>query len=911
MKKHIESLPQGIEEIYESYFNRLESELKNLGIDEENFLKFLSVIVTAKKVLPLGLIERLLSPKESSLSARRTLKKLVSRMSSLFVIKDDCVSFFHKSVKDWLVKSNHDFTITEETGHKLLAAICADQMKILKQNKVTFTYDLATQYALQYAIPHMLQTEVKDMHSLTKLVGYATDLEILHASVCIDVYATLKNLVSLESHNFYNSLCPKTDRTLKTLINIIRKYVYILKDAPQSFLQHVVNEHDDEFSSKASALLLNRYKRLAYLEFANHEESIDVVLLGRILTTCEILSVDISPSENFVVCAYHNGVELFSLIDFKSLWKVEQIFDTSFQLPMKKIWEIKSCCVVFHPLKNIIFPAQLDPVLNLEGKYESGPIACEENLTKFSICCFSHNNTKMATNWDTTLTVWNMLDNNKIVSLPCGSELFSVMFSANDRFIATNNFNSLCVYDTENSYSMISKHSRQKSPFFFVSTLSSDSWYYSSHRYKMAEIVSSNLESRTSKNYLFLFPGNAKATAQYQTSMESRDSTWLDKLGRANGIFFILANGIALVNRWCDDGLNIFKIAKFFPSLNSVLKSEQNCAADLQTIGSVNGKYIYTSNPWGSKLEITMLSCAEPTKPSKLVQVKHNITSFVLVTNGVFVCTRSHLPIEFNGSIPELWNSDMTLCLAKYSRLTGTFRCLPVTNDLVACVTESQVRFFNVVKGEIVSLAQLPKYSRNSLSKYRHLIGVIACGSQYHVVMSKGKSILLLQGATIIDLSSRVLYNLVPTVESVTIACFSPSGNFLAFLSDKKRLYILDILALTICCNYPLQSEKFKLEFVDDNHLLFAKYGDCLCLFNVKTSEIVTYINVGISSYQWRYSFCRNRGVIVVRDLLSATLKLIKLWLPRQRKDVNYFVGDSFVEHFSFIRRVVNAFRKK
>ena len=65
MKKHIESLPKGIEEVYESYFNRLESELRNLGTDEENFLKFLSVIVIAKKVLPLGLIERLLSPKES------------------------------------------------------------------------------------------------------------------------------------------------------------------------------------------------------------------------------------------------------------------------------------------------------------------------------------------------------------------------------------------------------------------------------------------------------------------------------------------------------------------------------------------------------------------------------------------------------------------------------------------------------------------------------------------------------------------------------------------------------------------------------------------------------------------------------------------------------------------------------
>ena len=898
MKKHIESLPKGIEEVYESYFNRLESELRNLGIDEENFLKFLSVIVTAKKGLPLGLIERLLSPNESSLCARRTLKKLVSRMSSLFVIKDDCVSFFHKSVKDWLVKSNHDFTITEETGHKLLAAICADKMEILKQNEVTFTYDLATQYALQYAIPHMLQTEVKDLHSLTKLVGYTTDLEILHASVCIDVYATLNNLISLESHNLYNSLCPKTAGTLKTLINMIRKYVYILKDVPQSFLQHVVHEHDDEFSSKASALLLTRYKKLAYFELANQNESTKDVaaLVGRILTTCEILSADISPSEDFVICAYHDGgAELFSLIDYKSLWKVDHIFET--YCNWRRIWNLSRRCVAFHPLKNIIFPGRLDFVLNLEGKYESGPIVCEENPTMFSICCFSHDNTKMVTNWDTKLTVWNILDHKKIVSLPCGSELFSVMFSGNDRFIATEGFESLCVYDTENSYGMISKRPRmEKVPYVFVSTFGSDSWYYfpGTKRRGKSIIVCSNLTFRDCENCLNLWPCNAKAAAQFQAAMESKDWTWLDKLGY--GFFFILNNGNALVKGNSKKELKLYKIAKFFPSLNSVFESEQNCSTDIQAISSVDGKYVYTGNQCGADLEITMLSCTEPSKPLRPVRVKPNISSFVFVTNGVFICkslrSRHSLlqPTELDRRRPVLYSSDTTKCLSIYRSLTGTFRCLPVADNLAACVMESQVCFFHVVKREIVARTQLPKYSINSLSKYRHIVGVIACGSQYHVVMSKGKSILLLQGTTIIDLSLRVLNNLSTVVESVTTACFSPNGRLLAFLSNKKRLYILDILTLNICCDYPLQSERFKLEFVDDEHLLCARYGDCLCLFNVKTSEIVTYINVGISSYQWRYSFCRKGGVIVVRDLFSATLKVIKLWLPHQRKDVNDLV---------------------
>ena len=139
IKSSIESLPKGIEVIYETYFDRLENELKILGIEEETFLSLLSVIAVAKQPLPSEIIKRLLSSERDSLSAERTLLKLISCISSLLVIKDDCVSFFHKSVKDWLVKPNHRFTIKEKYGHKTLADICVFQMQTLKQNEVSLT----------------------------------------------------------------------------------------------------------------------------------------------------------------------------------------------------------------------------------------------------------------------------------------------------------------------------------------------------------------------------------------------------------------------------------------------------------------------------------------------------------------------------------------------------------------------------------------------------------------------------------------------------------------------------------------------------------------------------------------------------------------------------------------------------
>jgi hypothetical protein len=97
-----ENLPRGIEEIYESYFKRLENELKALSIGEDRFLSLLSVISVAKQPLPLSFIENLLCPDKDSLSGRRMLLQVISCVSSLFVVKDECISIFHKSVRDWL-----------------------------------------------------------------------------------------------------------------------------------------------------------------------------------------------------------------------------------------------------------------------------------------------------------------------------------------------------------------------------------------------------------------------------------------------------------------------------------------------------------------------------------------------------------------------------------------------------------------------------------------------------------------------------------------------------------------------------------------------------------------------------------------------------------------------------------------
>jgi hypothetical protein len=914
-------LPGGIDEIYDRYFNRLESELRNLGIDGKQFFKFLSVIAVSKRPLPLALLEKLLSSDKVSSIASRTLRKLINCLSSLLVIKDESVSFFHKSVKDWLVKPNHDFTIIETYGHRTLADICVLQMETLKQNEVSLTFDDAIVYALQYGIQHMLETEIKGIHSLTKLIDCFTDLEIVHASVCIDIYATLSNLSSLESHNMHNSsICEETQTTIRTLICIIRKFTYILKGAPQSFLQHVVNENDDVLSSKASALLMTRYRGLAYFESEGEMENTEKATIDHIFFTNRVFDIDISPWEDFLICGYKRGIELFSLPDFKPLWKiddfvVERIAD-SFECFLH---DVLHRCIVFHPLENVVFAGQLTPVLNLEGKFESGRIVCEEIPNKFTSCCFSHDNTKMVTNYGILLTVWNLLKNKKIVSLSCRSELISILFSANDRFIGTTNINELCVYDTENSYSMVSRSCAGKYAVL-VSTFYSDSWFVTNLIMASAtpkiEIVKYDLTIKpVAERNTGVRPANARAAAEFQTVMESDDdSTWFHKLLGRGDAFFMLSNESVLVYKKFTE----IKLCRLTELTQNSNKKKQGIKfiSSLGVVGrfsvSVDGRYIYACSTF-KKFNLSIVKLSRPRSVKRATisfeDVTHKMflnirasTWFFPVTNGVFL--RGEMRKSSTGkdklcaSNPELWNIGVTQRLASFPELTGTCYCVSVSQDLVACIMETQVCFFNVVKKAIVARTPFPEHILVLLRKHElDKIEVIACSSLYHVLMTYEKSTYLLQYANSVDLNS-FAFNIYIYINA---ACFSPDGQSLAFYSFQETLFIVDIATLNIRGKFFLYSvyrNQLQLEFVDDEHLLCEGYNNCLCLINVKTCDILICISLGLSLCDsWAVFACRNTVGIIVYSFKYEIFKRIKLWLPQQREDENELLECSCCIH--------------
>ncbi len=353
----IDSLPKGIEEHYEKYFRRLERELGLLGISEEKFFSLLSSLAVAKEPLPEAFLESLCGFENST----RKMQNVRKAISSLLVVNEDkSISFFHKSLRDWLVdKSEHRYSVDVQDGHKNVFELCVKKLDEMKKRGVgdLAKTSAAIKYSIKYLSPHMLNGLKGPGMFECFVSNYVADLEVVFASVCVNVDLTLNNISNLTNHEAYKSVSANTRATVDRLFSIIKRFVFLLRDYPQIFLQNVVNVGERELSLKASSLLQTRYKDIIYLEFVEKNRKNDA-LESRCLLSGKISGIDMSPNQDYVVCCYKDGgIELFSLATGKSEWKMHDFKVDPPNLPLLPDYIIDDpCmlrhCVVFHPREN-------------------------------------------------------------------------------------------------------------------------------------------------------------------------------------------------------------------------------------------------------------------------------------------------------------------------------------------------------------------------------------------------------------------------------------------------------------------------------------------------------------------------------------------------------------------------------
>ena len=870
----IDSLPENVEGYYVGCFRRLERELfQLLGVRSDRFLSFLSALAVAKEPLPEGFVETLFGF-ENPADAKDKVAKTINILSSLLVIREDkCISFFHKSIKDWLVDPcrEHYPHVNVQYGHKILFDLCVKKLDEFKRKDVNRepVASVVVSYALKYWIPHMLKG-LDDAKKLEGFVdGYLMDLEVMFASVFIDVNVVLINFASLESHEIFDHISASVRVIVKKLYSLIRKFAFSLEEYPQTFLQNVVNEGGEQLSPKASDLLQTRYKDIFYFQLGKHDRKNDVVE-ARFHLSDTIRSIDVSSDHDYVVCGYEGGgIELFSLATGMSEWKIEDIFMPDYILNHQ---------IVFYPLDNLIFPSRIDKLLTLRGQFTTGPFHSKVDYPVFTNCCFSMDWSRMATVHDDGLYVWNVCNGFREVGFFSSDRLNSLSFSADGNLLGTMDTHGyFSVYDVTNDCKLNCKTIASDFAFEILSAFGHNSWLCSADG--VLRLVSHDLVLSSDFGSLkdIPLPGNDYSSRELQRFLQHPEQSWLTKVKKNIGS--LTFNNYDDAPRYIligDESVLLFScnssIMRLF-SIEGLAQTEQSASnVDERVFSSIssNGDFVYLSN--FSTKNFTV--CKLPSRD------KYSITpdklNFLVVRDGVIFYSERH------ACIPELWNSDVTKCLSSFEQLTDTTKCLSVSDEVIACVchqTASKCRiiFFNVSTKEIVK-----KMSIHEENSSFWEMNVLACSIKYHVLAEQDRPFLWKDGEKVNGWKEVFSQAVLPPLFSGE---FSPDGNKLAITCSPPRneVWIFDVAAKNFLGNIVFDGPDYKrpvLKFFDNKILLCGSINNMLYSININNCEILTCLYIGDKPSS--ISVCPKRNIVCVGLDYSKNFKLVTVCPPRK-----------------------------
>ena len=458
------TLPSGVSSVYQSYFERLEKELE---IGEDQFLTFLSALAAAREPLPRGLVSKILLSDLKSPSGPRKVTKAIDSISTLLPVHDDCIVFFHKSVKDWLTDrttyGQHTFSVDEKQGHVMLSQLCTNELNNMKRKGVHGTeFSNTARYALQHGVYHMLESEELDesTRSFEEIVhNYVTDLDTVYAKLCVNNTASSEDIILTQKQEAFQSLSSERRKALGTLLSLLRKYRGRLSTHPSTIFQVMVNEGGDVFADEATKVLQSH--EIPYMEYLHKEALKEESNKTQAEFHCNsaVVCFDISLTQEFMVCECTDGmIYLWSLKTGEQRWirpvEVRKFYrKPSLAFRVVRNSNVYSCyrSVVFHPTEPIVLPGILSHAYSFKGNLQ--PLFPKSNC-RFSVCSVHGDESKIITDCPgdaKCLVMWNLKNGEEITRTIRNEDVLSFAWSPDGTLLAISHFSGLvCLVDALN-----------------------------------------------------------------------------------------------------------------------------------------------------------------------------------------------------------------------------------------------------------------------------------------------------------------------------------------------------------------------------------------------------------------------------------------------------------------------------
>ena len=876
------TLPSGVSSVYQSYFERLEKELK---IGEDQFLTFLSALAAAREPLPRNFVSKMLLSDSKSPSGPRNVTKAINSISTLLPVHDDCIVFFHKSVKDWLTDrttyGQHTFSVDEKQGHAMLSQLCTNELNNVKIKGVHGTeFSNTARYALQHGVYHMLESEevTECTRSFEEIVNnYVTDLDIVYAKLCVNNTASSEDIILTHKQEAFQSLSSESRKALGTLLSLLRKYHGRLSTHPSTIFQVMVNEGGDVFAGEATNVLQSR--EIPYMEYL-HKEAVKESNKIQAEFPCNsmVACFDISPTQEFMVCECTDWmIYLWSLKTGEQRWvrpvEVKKCYCGPFR-PFRLVpnSNVYSCyrSVVFHPTEPIVLPGILSRAYSVNGDFL--PLFPNSNC-KFTVC--SVNGDRMITDFpgdEKCLVMWSLKNGDEIDRIYREEVVLSFAWSPDQKLLAISHLSGLvCLVDALNCFETLSEVTtflpcgmikfapNLKFLFCWCKPVTS-MWesYPKGIRLDIMKLPCGTFSLNVINDNVDFEPWDHESSSKPGFLMGDPVSCLFRRLGP----YWILVEGAFAFVLSKQSVLRVFPgnncIAMFSPEEMKIARTT-SCRRLRHVAFAVDGNSVYgvtedkeaavvsfdvSSGKLNGTLEIgTCPDLHYPKPPFTAVNVSDNDICLVPVTNGVLLKQRHR------GTAVQLWNFELSQQVRSWPRLREVTYMVPVTDQLVACVGRSfEVSILDTLSGDILKTISLchEGYESTCPIMYKE---AIECNRKFRLLSTARDSVQLsddggslwkrvFKGSLLNSWNLPGMFS--PTEEFVLISAKSPQS--------KQEVHVLDAFSGATLQTLCTVDHIFNCAFVSETECVIdcqnKSESFCLRLFNIMTGELLSLLSM-------------------------------------------------------------------
>ena len=906
------TLPSGVSSVYQSYFERLEKELE---ITEDQFLTFLSALAAAREPVPRDFVSKMLVSDSKSPSGPRKVTKAIDSISTLLPVHDDCIVFFHKSLKDWLTDrttyGQHTFSVDEKQGHAMLSQLCTNELNNVKRKGVQGTeFSNTARYALQHGVYHMLDSEELEESAISfeEIVNnYVTDLDIVHAKLCVNNTAASEDIILTQKQDAFPALSSERRNALGTLLSLLLKYHGRLSTHPSTIFQSMVNEGGDVFAGQATKVLQSR--EIPYMEFLHKE----AVKKGSKNTQAEfpcnsvVVCFDISPTQEFMVCECWDGmIYLWSLKTGEQRWvrpaDVKKCY-SELLLPFRAVpnSNVISCyrSVVFHPTEPIVLPGILSHAYSFKGNLQ--PLFPRSNC-RFSVCSVHEDKSKIITDYPgdaKCLVMWSLKNGQEISRTMRNEDVLSFALSPDGTLLAISHFSGLvCLVDALNCLDTTLAEFTTSQPCGMIKfTLDMQllicwSWPFigvklSSLRFPLnvVKLPSGTFSLNVLNNDRFYDPRNYELSSKGGFLM---GDPVLFTDGLLTGFAFVLNNQSLLRLRGGDWKITMLKREDYLrPVCRPLLSPYINRIAF-----ALDGKTIYCVIVEYKSSQVVSLDVSSgKRKAEKPISVAGVL--LVPVSEGVLLKQREpRWPYgQREPADVQLWNFELSQQVRSWPNLSEVRDIVPVSDQCVACVgRDFEVSILDTSNGNIVKTIPLCHEGFQSTHLWLGREAAIVCNSKFQLLSTSGSSVQLSDGKN--ELWKRNLqYRSFLSCWSLP-GMFSPTEEFVLVSSrnsqSKEEVLVLEASSgkhlWTLCTVYEILDCAFvsKTECVIVCRNTSESYY-CLPLFNVSTGDFLTVLDIDHEPSLWLAS-CPQKGLIAFGlENSKCMYAVIEVKLPRDK----------------------------